>query len=129
MRRSLVFLVVAILISAVLLPSARAAAPEPKAAKEIFSVLDPRGNDPPVPMVPLAKRPSSLDGKTIYVLSEESTDFMIPWIVEGLKEKLPKTKVEMRLCPVANCWDLSMYDKGKDIVEKNADVVIHGPIH
>ncbi len=131
MKRTLLFSIMVALGFAAVLASAWAAAPESNVVEreKIYSVLDPRGNNPPVERVALAKRPASLEGKTIYVLSEEQFDHMIPWIVEGLKEQLPKTKVEMRLCSVTNCGSLSEYNKGKDVVEKNADVVIHGPVH
>jgi hypothetical protein len=31
-----------------------------------ISVLSPRGTPPPIPLVPMAARPASLDGKTVY---------------------------------------------------------------
>jgi hypothetical protein len=31
-----------------------------------ITVLNPRGNPPPIPLVPMAPRPASLDGKTVY---------------------------------------------------------------
>jgi hypothetical protein len=31
-----------------------------------ITVLNPKGNPPPIPLVPMASRPASLDGKTVY---------------------------------------------------------------
>ena len=56
MKRKLPIPVMVILVFAFLLPSTWAA--------EVFSVLDPRGNQLPIEMVPLTtKRPKSLEGK------------------------------------------------------------------
>jgi len=33
-----------------------------------ITVLNPRGTPPPIPLVPMAPRPASLDGKTIYFI-------------------------------------------------------------
>jgi hypothetical protein len=33
-----------------------------------ISVLNPKGNPPPIPLIPMAPRPASLDGKTVYFI-------------------------------------------------------------
>jgi hypothetical protein len=36
-----------------------------------ISVLNPKGTPPPVPLLPLASRPSDLDGKTVYFIDNK----------------------------------------------------------
>ncbi len=134
MKRKLFIPVMVILVFAILLPSAWAAAQEPKGAERVYSVLDPRGNNPPVPRVSLAARPASLNGKTLYVLSDEHFDFIMPWVAEELQKQVPSAKVVLRRVPehgkkLADWDQAGPGGQAKDTVAKNANVVVHGTVH
>jgi hypothetical protein len=51
------------LLTSILLVAAIATA---YAQESKITVLNPKGNPPPIPLVPMASRPASLDGKTVY---------------------------------------------------------------
>jgi hypothetical protein len=62
------------------------------------AVVSPRGQLPPIQIVPMAPRLDSLDGKTIYVVNIR-WPYTRPFAEElqrGLSERYPKTKFILR---------------------------------
>jgi hypothetical protein len=56
-----------------------------------YKVLDPRGEELPVEIKPLAKRLDTLDGKTIYINQGEADPVIMPALYKIVQEKYPKT--------------------------------------
>ena len=63
-------------------------------AAEKIRVLNPRGIMPSIERVPMAKRPSSLDGKTIYIVDTKfaNTKPFVNAVHDNLAAAYPKTK-------------------------------------
>jgi hypothetical protein len=57
------------------------------------TVMNPRGMKPPIRQIPMAERPSTLDGKTIYVVDTRfpRTREFVETLVETLVERYPRT--------------------------------------
>ena len=57
------------------------------------TVMNPRGIQPPIRLIPMAPRPDSLDGKTIYFVDTRypNTRPFVEEFMKLLKEKYPKT--------------------------------------
>jgi hypothetical protein len=80
-------------ISAVFLAACFAALPGWAADGAKITVLNPRGIQPPIRQIPMAARPDTLDGKTIYIVDTkfpQTRDF-VEELAKVLKEKHPKT--------------------------------------
>jgi hypothetical protein len=63
-----------------------------------ITVLNPRGIQPQIRQIPMATRPSTLDGKTIYLVDTRyprTREFVVE-LFRALKEKYPKTKWVLR---------------------------------
>ena len=58
-----------------------------------ITVLNPRGIQPPIRLIPMAPRLDTLDGKTIYVVDTKYplTKSFVQEVYNVLKEKYPKT--------------------------------------
>ena len=58
-----------------------------------ITVMNPRGIKPPIRRIPMATRPATLDGKTIYVVDSRypRTRKFVEELFQVLKEKYPKT--------------------------------------
>ncbi len=58
-----------------------------------ITVLNPRGIQPPIRLIPMAPRLDTLDGKTIYVVDTKYplTKQFVQEVYNVLKEKYPKT--------------------------------------
>ena len=56
-------------------------------------VMNPRGVKPPIRQIPMAERPATLDGKTIYVVDTgfPRTREFVETLVEALAERYPRT--------------------------------------
>ena len=56
-------------------------------------VMNPRGMKPPIRQIPMAERPGTLDGKTIYIVDTRfpRTREFVETLAETLAEKYPKT--------------------------------------
>jgi hypothetical protein len=82
------------LILAVALCSASALAAD--AAR--IAVLNPRGIQPPIRLIPMAPRNDTLEGKTIYVVDTQYplTRPFVQEVYNVLKEKYPKTNWVLR---------------------------------
>lgn len=63
-------------------------------AAQKITVLNPLGNPPPVKLKPMAPRPSSLDGKTIYIVDDgfPGGDNLLLEMVDWFTQNYPKTK-------------------------------------
>jgi hypothetical protein len=63
-------------------------AQEPK-----ITILNPRGIQPPIRLIPMAPRPDTLDGKTIYFVDTKypNTKPFVQEFVKALQERYPKT--------------------------------------
>ncbi|MCC6202499.1 MAG: hypothetical protein IT494_05795 [Gammaproteobacteria bacterium] len=63
------------------------------AAETPITVLNPRGIQPPIRLVPMAARPASLDGKTIYIVDTKypRTKPFVEELQQGLAAKYPRT--------------------------------------
>ncbi len=63
-----------------------------------ITVLNPRGIQPQIRQIPMATRPSSLDGKTIYLVDTRypRTREFVEELYRALKEKYPKTNWILR---------------------------------
>jgi hypothetical protein len=58
-----------------------------------ITVLNPRGILPPIQRIPMAARPTTLDGKTIYLVDSRypRTREFVEELFKMLKEKYPRT--------------------------------------
>jgi hypothetical protein len=56
-----------------------------------FAVLNPRGTQPPIRLVPMAPRLDTLDGKTIYIVNVGFGDTFLPETLKVLAQRYPKT--------------------------------------
>jgi hypothetical protein len=89
--RSFAFIFIIILLASIFPGSARA-------QDARITVLNPRGILPPVRRIPMAPRPATLDGKTIYVVDTRyprTREFMEE-LGRILKERYPKTNWILR---------------------------------
>jgi len=93
-------------LSPALVAGASAAAGEakPRAAKVAagpakIEALNPKGNPPPIQLVPMAKRLPSLDGKTIYLVSDgfPGADAFLNQISIWFKKNMPSVTTIYRL--------------------------------
>ena len=57
------------------------------------SVMNPIGIKPPIQQIPMAARPATLDGKTIYIIDSRypRTREFVEALVDALKAKYPQT--------------------------------------
>jgi hypothetical protein len=62
------------------------------------TVLNPRGNPPPIPLVPMAPRLETLDGKTVYLvdIKYEGGASLLQAIMEWFSKNMPKTNMVFR---------------------------------
>jgi hypothetical protein len=63
-----------------------------------IAVLNPRGIQPQIRRIPMAPRPATLDGKTIYIVDTQypRTREFIQELFTALKERYPKTNWILR---------------------------------
>jgi hypothetical protein len=63
------------------------------AAEAKITVINPRGIQPPIRLIPMAPRNESLDGKTIYFVDTRypNTRQFVQEFIKALQEKYPKT--------------------------------------
>jgi hypothetical protein len=73
---------------------AKGAAVEPQ-----LTVLNPRGIPPPITLVPMAPRLTTLDGKTIYLVSDgfPSADIFLDQVATWFKKNMPSVTTVYRL--------------------------------
>lgn len=98
-RRSLLGLLgmspVALAASANKTDAKKGAAP----AGPMLEVLNPRGTPPPITLIPMAKRLDTLDGKTIYLVSDgfPGADAFLNQISIWFKKNMPSVTTVYRL--------------------------------
>jgi ABC-type branched-subunit amino acid transport system substrate-binding protein len=87
MRTKAIYILVIILISA-FASSYGSAADEAK-----IVVMNPRGIQPEIRKIPMAARPATLDGKTVYIVDTKypNTKPFVEALFDALKAKYPKT--------------------------------------
>jgi len=68
------------------------------AADEKIVVMNPRGIQPEIRKIPMAVRPATLDGKTVYIVDTKypNTKPFVESLFEALKAKYPKTTWVLR---------------------------------
>ena len=61
-------------------------------------VMNPRGIQPEIRKIPMAKRPDTLDGKTVYIVDTKypNTKPFVNELITALQAKYPKTTWELR---------------------------------
>jgi hypothetical protein len=95
-------------VSPALLAGATAAETKDKAKKDKkkgamaepqLTVLNPRGIPPPITLVPMAPRLTTLDGKTIYLVSDgfPSADIFLDQVGTWFKKNMPSVTTVYRL--------------------------------
>jgi hypothetical protein len=69
------------------------------ASGSLLEVLNPRGLPPPITLVPMAKRLDTLDGKTIYLVSDgfPGADAFLNQIAIWFKKNMPSVTTVYRL--------------------------------
>ncbi len=62
------------------------------------AVLNPRGTPPPIPLIPMAPRPASLDGKTVYFVDVkyEGGASLLRAIMDWFAKNEPKVNLVFR---------------------------------
>ena len=91
---------------------------------EKIVVMNPRGIQPEIRKIPMAVRPSTLDGKTVYIVDTKypNTKPFVQELFDGLRAKYPKTTWVLRdkfgsyMDDDPNLW--------KEIKEKAAGAVV-----
>ena len=70
----------------------------PQAAEPKIVVFNPRGIQPDIRKIPMATRPATLDGKTVYVVDIKyaNTRPFVNELMAGLKAKYPNTNWVLR---------------------------------
>jgi hypothetical protein len=60
--------------------------------------LNPRGTPPPIPLIPMAPRPASLDGKTVYFVDDgfQGGDILLKEMIGWFSRNMPNVKTEFR---------------------------------
>ena len=87
---------------ALVLASAAASAqqsPARASGKPLFTVLNPTGIAPPIDLKPMAERPASLDGKTVYLvdITFNGGDLLLRQMQRWMAANLPDVKTEFRV--------------------------------
>jgi hypothetical protein len=64
-----------------------------------LEVLNPRGMPPPITLIPMAPRLSTLDGKTIFLISDgfPGADRFLAQVGDWFKKNMPSVHTEYRL--------------------------------
>ena len=72
--------------------------PAAPAQETRITVLSPRGNPPPTPLVPMAPRPSGLDGKTVYFvdIKYEGGASLLRAVMNWFTENIPGAHLVFR---------------------------------
>ncbi len=126
MRAWKVSLLVIMLAAVIATPQVGAAAQKStgQAADQKIVVLNPRGIQPEIRKIPMATRPATLDGKTVYIVDIKyaNTQPFVNELLAGLKAKYPGTtwvlrqKLGMYMDDDPNLW--------KEIKEKAAGAIV-----
>jgi len=92
MRNKAVY-ILAVTLMAAFATSYMGAADEPK-----IVVMNPRGIQPEIRKIPMATRPATLDGETVYIVDTKypNTKPFVESLFDALKAKYPKTNWVLR---------------------------------
>ena len=73
--------------------------PAPKLTDAKIETLNPKGSPPPIQLIPMAPRLSSLDGKTIFLVSDgfAGADRFLNQIAIWFQKNMPSVKTVYRL--------------------------------
>jgi hypothetical protein len=68
------------------------------AEEPLITVLNPTGNAPPIELKPMAPRPASLDGKTVYLVDVtfNGGDKLLQQMQEWMAAHMPNVKTVLR---------------------------------
>ena len=100
------------------------------ASQEKITVLTPLGTPPPIKLRPMAPRPASLEGKTIYVLDQgyPNSDKLMMEVTAWFEENMPETKAVFRRMGRGGKPGSGTPDLFTELKE-NADAVVIGTGH
>jgi hypothetical protein len=89
-----------------------------------ITVLNPRGNPPPIPLVPMAPRPASLDGKTLYFVDVkyEGGASLLRQIMDWFTQNIPTANLIFR--EKAGSYDQEDTKLWAEIKEKGDAVIM-----
>ena len=75
------------------------AKPAPMAGAPKLTALNPRGIPPPITLIPMAKRLDSLDGKTVFLVSDgfPGADRFLDQVAKWFAKNMPAVHTEYRL--------------------------------
>ena len=78
---------------------AEQSAPARPTEKPLFTVLNPTGIAPPIQLKPMAARPASLDGKTVFFVDVtfNGGGLLLQQMQQWMAAKMPKVKTEFRV--------------------------------
>ena len=100
------------------------------ASQDKITVLTPLGTPPPIQLRPMAPRPASLEGKTVYVLDQgyPNSDKLMMEVTAWFEKNMPKTEAVFRRMgrggqPASGAPDLL------DEIREKADAVVIGTGH
>ena len=99
-------------------------------SQEKITVLTPLGTPPPIKMRPMAPRPASLEGKTVYVLDQgyPNSDKLMMEVTAWFEKNMPETKAVFRRMGRGGKPGPGTPDLFTEIKE-NADAVVIGTGH
>ncbi len=77
---------------------AHAAKPSAVGSAAKIVALNPRGTPPPIELIPMAPRPASLDGKTVYFVDDgfQGGDLLLKEMIGWFNRNMPNVKTEFR---------------------------------
>ena len=89
-----------------------------------ISVLNPRGTPPPIPLIPMAPRLTSLDGKSVYFIDikYEGGASLLRQIMDWFAKNMPKTNLVFR--EKAGTYDQEDTKLWAEIKEKGDAVIM-----
>jgi hypothetical protein len=99
-------------------------------SQDKITVLTPLGIPPPIKLRPMAARPASLEGKTVYILDQgyPNSDKLMMEVTAWFEKNMPETKAVFRRMGRGSRPSPGTPDLFADIKE-NADAVVIGTGH
>ena len=79
--------------------SAQQSVPARSSEKQLFTVLSPTGIAPPIELKAMAKRPASLDGKTVFLvdITFNGGDLLLHQMQQWMAANVPNVKTQFRV--------------------------------
>ncbi len=99
-------------------------------SQEKITVLTPLGTPPPIKLRPMAPRPASLKGKTVYVIDQgyPNSDKLMMEVTAWFEKNMPETKAVFRRMGRGGTPSSGTPDLFAEI-KKNANAVVIGTGH